>query len=308
MNKKILAIGVAAALSVTAVGMMAGCGPTGSGEAETAMDIVAAVAREAGSGTRSAFDELVANAEGNTIDSALETGALASVVSEESSTAAVITNVARSYGILGYASLGSYLENTDTVQAVNVNGVEATRENILSGDYELSRPFMLCYQNYDELSDLAKNLISFIESTEGQAIVGEDYINLPEVEDAAGEYTPYTGSETTLTITGSTSVEPLMQDLVAAFEAANPGNNFTVTITGSGSGAGIADAQEGRNDIGMSSRALTDEEKETLTEHQIATDGIAVIVKLGSELTNVTFDQLYNLYINGTPIVVGEED
>ena len=94
----------------------------------------------------------------------------------------------------------------------------------------------------------------------------------------------------------------------AAFEAANPNNNFTITITGSGSGAGIADAQEGRNSIGMSSRALTDEEKTTLTERQIATDGIAVIVKKGSELENVTFDRIYNLYINGTPIVVGEAD
>lgn len=306
MKKKILAIGMAAAMTVTAVGLMAGCG--GNGEEETAADIVAAVSREAGSGTRSAFDELVASADGTTIDDALESGSLASVVSEESSTAAVISNVARAYGILGYASLGSYLENTDTVQAVNVEGVEATTENILSGDYELSRPFVLCYKSYDALSDLAKNLISFIESTEGQEIVGEDYINLPEVEEAATAYKAYTGSETSLVITGSTSVEPLMQDLVAAFEAANPNNNFTITITGSGSGAGIADAQEGRNSIGMSSRALTDEEKTTLTERQIATDGIAVIVKKGSELENVTFDQIYNLYINGTPIVVGEAD
>lgn len=304
MKKKILAIGLAAAMSVTAVGLMAGCG--GNGGDDTAADIIAAVAREPGSGTRSAFDELVANSEGTTIDDALESGSLASIVSEESSTAAVITNVGRLYGMIGYASLGSYLENTDTVQAVNVNGVEATTENILSGDYELSRPFMLCYRDYDALSDLAKNLISFIESEAGQAIIGEDYINLPDLD--VQDYTAYNGSETTLTITGSTSVEPLMQDLVQAFENANPGNNFTITITGSGSGAGIADAQAGRNAFGMSSRALTDAEKETLTERQIATDGIAVIVKRGSEITNVTFDQLYNLYINGTPIVVGDED
>lgn len=306
MKKKILAIGMAAAMTVTAVGLMAGCG--GNGEEETAADIVAAVSREAGSGTRSAFDELVASADGTTIDDALESGSLASVVSEESSTAAVISNVARAYGILGYASLGSYLENTDTVQAVKVNDVEATTENILSGDYELSRPFVICYRNNVTLSDLALNLISFIESTEGQAIVGEDYINLPDVQAAATAYVPYDGTETSLTITGSTSVTPLMQDLVAAFQTANPGKTFNITITGSGSGAGIADAQEGRNTFGMSSRALTDAEKATLTEHQIATDGIAVIVKKDSELENVTFDQLYNLYINGTPIVVGEAD
>ena len=304
MKKKVLAIGLAAAMSVTAVGLMAGCG--GNGKDETTADIVAAVAREAGSGTRSAFDELVANADGTTIDNALKNGGgLASVVSEESSTAAVISNVSRAYGVIGYASLGSYLQNTDTVQAVNVNGVEATKQNILDDKYELSRPFNLCYQA-GTLSDLAENLILFIESEQGQAIIGEEYINLPGVE--VKEYTPYTGSETSLNVQGSTSVEPLMKQFVAAFEAANPGNNFTVNVVGNGSGAGITYATEHAGAIGMSSRALTDEEKQTLTEHQIAIDGIAVIVKKGSTLTNVTFDQLYNLYINGTPIVVGDED
>lgn len=58
----------------------------------------------------------------------------------------------------------------------------------------------------------------------------------------------------------------------------------------------------------MASRALKTEEAATLTARQIATDGIAVIVKKGSEAENVTFAQLYDLYINGTPIVVGEAD
>ena len=73
MNKKFLAIGVAAALSVTAIGVMAGCNPTSGDDA--AADITRAVAREAASGTRGAFDELVEGADGKTIDDALAEGA-----------------------------------------------------------------------------------------------------------------------------------------------------------------------------------------------------------------------------------------
>lgn len=311
MNKKILAISLAAAMSVTAVGVMAGC--NNGNKNDPAADITRAVAREPASGTRGAFDELVEGADGKTIDDALGEGkSLASCVEENSQTSGVITTVAQSYGKIGYVSLGSYLVNTDTVQAVKVEGVEATTANVLSGDYKLSRPFNIVYKSYDALSDLAKNLISFIESEEGQEIIGEDYINLPEGTGAGQvevkDYTPYTGTETKLQITGSTSVGPLMLELIKAFEAKNPDKKFNITVTQNGSGEGITAAGEGKCDFGMASRALKTEEAATLTARQIATDGIAVIVKKGSEAENVTFAQLYDLYINGTPIVVGEAD
>ena len=70
MNKKILAISLAAAMSVTAVGVMAGC--NNGNKNDPAADITRAVAREPASGTRGAFDELVEGADGKTIDDALK--------------------------------------------------------------------------------------------------------------------------------------------------------------------------------------------------------------------------------------------
>ena len=301
MKKKLIAIGLAAAMSVTTVGLMTGCGGGGNPDS----DITLAWARESGSGTRDAFDELVVNSEGQSIKGA---GDLSGRVSESSSTANVITSVAQRYGVIGYISMGSLLENTDKVTGLKFNGVEPTTENVLNDRYTLSRPFVICYRTDRALSDLAQNFISFIESTQGQEIISDDYINVPDVLASAGEYTPYTGNLTTLNITGSTSVDPLMKKLADAFAQANPGKSFDIKITGNGSGTGIADAQAGNVDFGMSSRALKDDEKTTLTEHQIATDGIAVIVKRGAEIDNVTSDQLFELYMHGTPIVVGEQD
>ncbi len=101
-------------------------------------------------------------------------------------------------------------------------------------------------------------------------------------------------------ITGSTSVTPLMEKLAEAFEAKN--QDVTIQITGSGSSQGIADAQKGACDIGMSSRALKDEELETLESIEICKDGIAIIVNNDCELTNVTSAQVYGLYADGTAI------
>ena len=103
-----------------------------------------------------------------------------------------------------------------------------------------------------------------------------------------------------IVITGSTSVTPLMEKLAEAFEAKNA--DVTIQITGSGSSQGIADAQKGACEIGMSSRALKDEELKTLDSIEICKDGIAIIVNKDCELTDVTSQQVYDLYANGTAI------
>lgn len=296
MKKKILAIGLATAMSVTAVGLMAGCGGSGA-EVDS---ITAAFSRPSTSGTYGAFNELVANKDGKTIDEAINDDGLefASCVQISNETGTVITDVSNTPNALGYISLGSVAANTDKIKAIKVEGVEATVANIEAGTYKLSRPFNFVYQTEKGIGDLAQNFIDFIESAQGQELVNEDYIGTAET---VKEYTPYSGTATKLTLTGSTSVQPLMIDfIIPAFKELNPG--ITVECSGTGSGQGETDAVAGNNDLGMISRELGASYADTLSAYTIALDGIAVIVQKDVRLSNVTFDQLYNLYINGTAI------
>ncbi|MEA4962009.1 phosphate ABC transporter substrate-binding protein [Lutispora sp.] len=96
-----------------------------------------------------------------------------------------------------------------------------------------------------------------------------------------------------IVINGSTSVQPLAEELSNAFKSKNP--NATIDIQGGGSGVGIKSAGDGVVDIGMSSRDLKPEEK-SLKEFKIAIDGIAVIVHPENGVKDLTVDQLRKIY------------
>ena len=99
----------------------------------------------------------------------------------------------------------------------------------------------------------------------------------------------------TVSTDGSTSMEKVIGALSESFMAANEGVEFTYNPTGSG--AGITAAQEGRCDIGLSSRALKDEEKAGgLKETVLAYDGIAIIVNPENPVNDLTLDQIAKLY------------
>ena len=94
---------------------------------------------------------------------------------------------------------------------------------------------------------------------------------------------------------GSTSMEKVIGMLGEAFEASNGGVTFTYNPTGSGSG--IQAVSEGRCDIGLSSRSLKDEEKDSgLTETVLAYDGIAVIVHPDNPVQDLTVEDIAGIY------------
>ena len=94
---------------------------------------------------------------------------------------------------------------------------------------------------------------------------------------------------------GSTSMEEVIGALGEQFQADNEGVQFTYDPTGSGTG--ITAVSEGRCDIGLSSRALTDEEKSSgLKETILALDGIAVIVNNENTVSNLSMEQIASIY------------
>ncbi len=97
-------------------------------------------------------------------------------------------------------------------------------------------------------------------------------------------------------VAGSTSVSPLMEKLVEAYQELNP--EVSIDIQATGSSAGVQSAMEGTADIGMASRELKDSELAELTSLSIAVDGITVIVnKENPPLENLSIDELKSIYI-----------
>ena len=207
----------------------------------------------------------------------------------DSRTDAVLTTVAGNEAAIGYVSLGSL---NDTVKAVTVDGVEATVDNVKSGTYTLSRPFNIATKG--EPTGVAADFINFIMSADGQAIVGEDYIT---VNDEAEAFTS-DGSSGQITVGGSSSVSPVMEQLIEAYEAVNP--NAKIELQTSDSTSGMTGAMDGTFAIGMASRELHDDEAGQLTAQAIAMDGIAVIVNPANTVDNLTMDQIRSIYVGET--------
>lgn len=271
MKKRILTVLAAAALTAAT---LVSCGKQNN--------TITVVSREDGSGTRGAFTELM----GIDKDGTDRTYAKAEI---SNSTSVVISTVAGNKNAIGYISLGSL---NDSVKAVKVDNVEATLVNVKNGSYKISRPFIIATK--DEISDLAADFIKFILSDDGQAIVSEKYITIG----GNGAYTA-SGLSGKVTLAGSTSVSPLMDELAAAYKALNP--DVTIEIQQSGSGAGIQSAIEGVCDIGMSSRELKDSEKEAgLTPTVMALDGIAVIVNKDNSVDALSSEQIQSIYVGET--------
>lgn len=101
-------------------------------------------------------------------------------------------------------------------------------------------------------------------------------------------------TEKTVSTDGSTSMEKVIGYLSEAYMAEN--SDIKVTYNPTGSGSGIQAVQEGRCDIGLSSRSLKDEEKTDLNETIVAVDGIAVIVNPENIVTDLTVDEIAQIY------------
>lgn len=118
-------------------------------------------------------------------------------------------------------------------------------------------------------------------------------------DNSADTNTDGSNTETTLSGTvstdGSTSMEKVINSLGESFMAMNKDVKFTYNPTGSGSG--IQAVSEGRCDIGLSSRALKDDEKASgLVETVVALDGIAIVVNPENPVSDLNIDTIAKIY------------
>ena len=117
---------------------------------------IAVYGREAGSGTRGAFEEIV-----GVVDTCV-------YANEYSSTGDMIGSVAGNPNAIGYASLSAV---NDTVKAVKVNGVDCTEDTIKDGSYEIQRPFVMITKEGVALSAAAQAFLDYAMSGEAAEII-----------------------------------------------------------------------------------------------------------------------------------------
>ena len=242
------------------------------------------ISREDGSGTRGAFIEIFGiekkNAEGKKIDYTTEEAAITN------STAVMLSSVAGDKYAIGYVSLGSL---NNSVKALQIDGAEASVENINNGSYKISRPFNIAVK--DNLSAVATDFVNYILSDEGQNVIAANkYIKVK----TSGSFQTK-APKGKVVIAGSSSVSPVMEKLIEAYKKINP--NATLELQTSDSTTGVTNAINGTCDIGMASRSLKSSEKEKgVNEVTIAIDGIAVIVNQENPTVGLTKAQVESIF------------
>jgi len=144
-------------------------------------------------------------------------------------------------------------------------------------------------------------------ATPARIINGKTMIPLKAIAESIGAAVDYNSSSNTVTIkyftgltgslkvSGSTTVQPIMQAAADKLIAQNKG--LSITVAGGGSGAGIKDTINGANNVGMSSRSLTPDETSKLNPYVVADDGIAIIVNPNNPVKNLTKDQAAKIFL-----------
>ena len=240
---------------------------------------ITVVAREDGSGTKTAFMELIG----------LKGKADPAGVIIQTGTAGVLAEVKNNPAAIAYESLG-YV--TEEVRKIKVDGVDATVANIQSGAYKISRPLSVVYQETSLDDATNKAFYDFLQSGDAQAILSDgSYVS---VVSGAPAYTIRGALSGNIDVSGSTSLQPLMIELADAFEKLQP--SVKVNVSGGGSGTGYKNADEGVSAFGMISEEFSLEKAPSCTHLIVCKDGIAVIVNNANPIENINMAQLTAIY------------
>jgi len=239
---------------------------------------IVVVGRDSASGSREFFWEYVMKKENFSV-----------FYLEKNSNGGIYQSVTQTPGAIGYVGLG-YVDNG--VKALTINNITANPANVLSGTYPIARNLYVFTKG--NATGVAKEFITFIQSTEGQVIVQEEgFVPIPTTETYNSTGKSLSGI---LSIGGSTTVFPILEKAKETFMILYPGLQITVSSTGSG--AGITAVGAGTVDIGMSSRDLKSSESNLgLVKYTIASDAIVLIVNPeNTYVDNLSLAQVKAIY------------
>ncbi|MCD8355247.1 MAG: substrate-binding domain-containing protein [Clostridia bacterium] len=269
--RKLICAGIAACLLLTATA----CSNTDSGLPElSSLGQMTILSREDGSGTKTEFENLIGTDAAGINKLAVSTDEMMSLTAADKN----------AIGYLAYSAISNI--DYESVKALTIDGVAPSASSIKNGKYPLCRNYYLAYLG--DLRDVQTDFLAYIMSA-GQDIVSKTCIPIKSSSSFLSDK-----SAGTITIAGSSSAAPLLQELADAYSTYNPNAEITIEVTDSASGLNAA--IRGACDFAMSSRSLEDYEAELLNTKIIAADGIAIIVNQANPLENLTSKQLQSIY------------
>lgn len=270
---------------------------------------ITVIAREQGSGTREAFDNVVTDGNGNYLEmktNGKKVYKTTSAADLQKETGNVISKVASDKNAIGYISLGSA---SNTVKILKINGVMPSAETVLNGDYVIKRPFVIMTSSTVTLTEITADFLNYLKSTsaekhaketgyiwlfspESRANEGEGAI--PVIEYEAKASLPSDGK---IIINGSSSMEKFIKKAMlgyASIYGKTADEIFTLDLQGSSVGKKAVTDDKNGNVIGLSSASVTES---GIDSFNICLDAIAVIVNKENEFVNdITVSQLYDIY------------
>lgn len=316
MFKKIL-------LTLTVLLLVVGCGSTNNNNNNTGNNnnannnnatgnepsIINVYTRDSTSGTREAFEDGIALE---------DAGELTANAVETSGNGDMAAKVGADAEAIGYVSLTTDFA-ANNIKPLNFNGVEPTLDTVLSGDYTLSRPFMMTTRatgdfTSDKHEQVVAAFIDFImNSSEGLLAVDAEG-GIVDVDagtawaDLATEHPVLEEdlSDVTLRTVGSTSVVNTLTAALEAFEA-ETGVGFVMNHSGSGDAYHrvLGEEKDGANagDLGFASRPFKDEELDdnSLIAEAYALDAVVVVVNAdNADISDITAEQVASIFVGET--------
>lgn len=272
MNKKIQLI-----LSVAALGALASCGSKTFDSSKS----ISVLVRETGSGTKSAFLEILGLKGADDPAGAIT----------QTSTSAILTEVSGNMYAIAYDSLG-YVD--DSVKIVKIDDVSPTAATVKDGTYAISRPLNVIYKAATVTSEPCyADYLKFLSSKEAQDMASsEGYVSIYDDAASYSKTAEYSGKK--IAISGSTSLQPLMIKLAAKYMEYHA--EVTVEVSGGGSGTGYSNAESGVSTFGMISEEFKSSKAASCTPYTVCKDGIAVIVNKSNPIESISKADLATIY------------